>query len=67
MNDVNEMVTFASGIMVALFLGFFIRSMMSPRKELSYTDVSKKTIKELMESGATIEDLVRSIQKVEGV
>lgn len=67
MNEIDEIVTFASSIMLAFFLGFLIRSMVSPRKKLSYTDVSRRTIKELMESGATIEDLVRSIQKVEGV
>ena len=66
MNDIDEIVSIASSVMVVFFVGFLIRSMMSPRKSLSYTDVSKRTIKELMESGATIEDLVRSIEKVEG-
>lgn len=66
MNDFDGIVSVVSIIMVAFMLGFFIRSMVSPEKKLSYTDVSKRTIKELMESGATIEDLVRSIQKVEG-
>lgn len=66
MNDIDGVVTIASSIMVVLFVGFLIRSMISPRKKPSYTDVSKRTIKELMESGATIEDLVRSIEKVEG-
>lgn len=67
MNNFNEVVAFVSVVMVAFMLGFFIRSIISPKKKLIYTDVGDKTIKELMESSATIKDLVRSIQKVEGV
>ena len=66
MNDIDGIVSITSSVMGVLFVGFLIRSMISPRKRPSYTDVSKRTIKELMESGATIEDLVRSIEKVEG-
>ena len=66
MNDIDGIVSIASSLMVVLFVGFLIRSMIRTRKKLPYTDVSKRTIKELMESGATIEDLVRSIEKVEG-
>ena len=66
MNDIDGIVSIASSVMVVLFVGFLIRSMIRTRKKLPYTDVSKRTIKELMESGATIEDLVRSIEKVEG-
>ena len=64
--NIDGIITAVSSVMVVLFLGFFIRSIISPRKKLPYTDVSNKTIKELMESSATIGDLVRSIEKVEG-
>ncbi len=64
--DIDGIVSVVSSVMIVLFFGFLIRSMFKPRKRPSYTDVGKKTIKELMESDATIEDLVRSIEKVEG-
>ena len=65
-SNIDGIVSVVSSVMVVLFLGFLIRSMFKPRKRPPYIDVGKKTIKELMESGATIEDLVRSIEKVEG-
>lgn len=65
-SNIDGIVSIVSSVMIVLFIGFFIRSLIKPRKRPPYTDVGKKTIRELMDSDATIEDLVRSIEKVEG-
>jgi hypothetical protein len=65
MNQIDEIVKYAFAIMIVSMLGVFIYRLASPKKESTFIDVSRKTPRELLESEVTLEDIIRSVQKVE--
>ena len=67
MKEIDEIVKIAAMIMVISIPVFLIRSVVSPKKKVSFTDVSKLTPRELMESNVPLEDIVRSVMRVEGI
>jgi len=68
-DSINTIVSLATGMVVVMGIGYFIRQAMIPGKIpdkiAKAPDIMHKTPKEIWESGMTIEDMIYSIWKAE--
>jgi len=67
-DSIGLVVAVVAGIMVSAMVGYTLRSMIpspSPKSAGGAIDISNKTVRELLESDMTIEDLIRSVWMIE--
>ena len=67
-NAMSTVVTLATGMVVVMGTGYFIRLMMPrriPARISQVADIRNKTVKELFESDMTIDELIHSVWRAE--
>jgi hypothetical protein len=65
---IGVIVALATGMVVVMGIGYFIRLMMPrriPARISQATDIRNKTVKELFESDMTIDELIHSVRRAE--